>query len=219
MKKKTIHICLMLVILALFVYVTFKVTLVVLSNKYLSDIGDYSVSDKYTFSYSDPLDKLTFKNITIRNDFHNYQEFKSNNGVIYSLKNSDEKSMFYISIYEDDLIRNKSISKYLKKNNINSLYDAERFLYNNRNVKNGFFTSVSDIVSKQELINSVKTYTTRSNFMLDVNGNGYIYKLGDNIYNYMVFSGGMVYVFSFNNKLEDNLGYVKDIVKTIKIYD
>ena len=52
-----------------------------------------------------------------------------------------------------------------------------------------------------------------------VNDNSYIYKLGDGIYNYMVFTGGKIYTFSFNNKNIDNLTYVKDIIKTIKIYE
>lgn len=219
MSKKCIKIIGYILVLVLFIYITFKVTLVMVSNRYLSDIGDYSVNDTYTFDYSDVSDKLTFKNITIRNDFHDYEEFKSSNGVIYSLKNNEEKSMFYISIYKDNISSNTKLKSYLKKNNITSLYSAERFLYNNRNTKNNIFTSVKDIISKQELINLVKINTTRSNYMVSVNDNGYIYKLGDNIYNYMVFSGGYVYVFSFNNKLEDNLSYVKDIVKTIKIYD
>lgn len=219
MSKKSIKIIGYILVLVLFIYITFKVTLVMVSNRYLSDIGDYSVNDTYTFDYSDVSDKLTFKNITIRNDFHDYEEFKSSNGVIYNLKNNEAKSMFYISIYKDNISNNSKLKSYLKKNNITSLYSAERFLYINRNTKNSIFTSVKDIISKQELINLVKINTTRSSYMISVNDNGYIYKLGDNIYNYMVFNNGYVYVFSFNNKLDDNLSYVKDIVKTIKIYD
>lgn len=41
-KKKVLKVSLMVVLLIVFVYVTFKTTLVVISNKYLTDIGDYS---------------------------------------------------------------------------------------------------------------------------------------------------------------------------------
>lgn len=218
-KQKALKVSLMVVLLLVFVYVTFKTTLVVISNKYLTDIGDYSTNDKYTFSYSEPSDKLTFKNITIRNDFKDYSVFNSSNGVIYNLKNEETKSMFYIAIEDDKILKDDKIKSYLKKNNINSLYDAERFLYKNRNSKNSIFTPVSDIISKQELVNLVKLYTTRTSYIIEVNDNSYIYKLGDDIYNYMVFTGGKVYTFSFNNKNIDNLAYVKDIIKTIKIYE
>lgn len=218
-KKKVLKVSLMVVLLIVFVYVTFKTTLVVISNKYLNDIGDYSTNDKYTFTYTEPDEKLTFKNITIRNDFKDYNVFNSSNGVIYNLKNEETKSMFYITIEDDKILKNTKIKSYLKKNNINSLYEAERFLYKNRNAKNSIFTSVSDIIAKQELVTLVKLYTTKTSYIIEVNDNSYIYKLGDDIYNYMVFTGGKIYTFSFNNKNIDNLTYVKDIIKTIKIYE
>lgn len=218
-KKKVLKVSLMVVLLIVFVYVTFKTTLVVISNKYLTDIGDYSTNDKYTFTYTESDEKLTFKNITIRNDFKDYNVFNSSNGVIYNLKNEETKSMFYITIEDDKILKNTKIKSYLKKNNINSLYEAERFLYKNRNAKNSIFTSVSDIIAKQELVNLVKLYTTKTPYIIEVNDNSYIYKLGDDIYNYMVFTGGKIYIFSFNNKNIDNLTYVKDIIKTIKIYE
>ena len=218
-KKKVLKVSLMVVLLIVFVYVTFKTTLVVISNKYLTDIGDYSTNDKYTFTYTEPDEKLTFKNITIRNDFKDYNVFNSSNGVIYNLKNEETKSMFYITIEDDKILKNTKIKSYLKKNNINSLYEAERFLYKNRNAKNSIFTSVSDIIAKQELVTLVKLYTTKTSYIIEVNDNSYIYKLGDDIYNYMVFTGGKIYTFSFNNKNIDNLAYVKDIIKTIKIYE
>lgn len=217
--KKALKVSLMVVLLLVFVYVTFKTTLVVISNKYLTDVGDYSTNDKYTFTYTEPDEKLTFKNITIRNDFKDYSVFNSSNGVIYNLKNEEEKSMFYIAIEDDKILNNTKVKSYLKKNNINSLYEAERFLYKNRNAKNSIFTSVSDIIAKQELVNLVKLYTTKTSYIIEVNDNSYIYKLGDDIYNYMVFTGGKIYTFSFNNKNIDNLSYVKDIIKTIKIYE
>lgn len=218
-KKKVLKVSLMVVLLIVFVYVTFKTTLVVISNKYLTDIGDYSTNDKYTFTYTEPDEKLTFKNITIRNDFKDYNVFNSSNGVIYNLKNEETKSMFYITIEDDKILKNTKIKSYLKKNNINSLYEAERFLYKNRNAKNSIFTSVRDIIAKQELVTLVKLYTTKTSYIIEVNDNSYIYKLGDDIYNYMVFTGGKIYTFSFNNKNIDNLTYVKDIIKTIKIYE
>ncbi len=218
-KKKVLKVSLMVVLLIVFVYVTFKTTLVVISNKYLTDIGDYSTNDKYAFTYTEPDEKLTFKNITIRNDFKDYNVFNSSNGVIYNLKNEETKSMFYITIEDDKILKNTKIKSYLKKNNINSLYEAERFLYKNRNAKNSIFTSVSDIIAKQELVTLVKLYTTKTSYIIEVNDNSYIYKLGDDIYNYMVFTGGKIYTFSFNNKNIDNLAYVKDIIKTIKIYE
>ena len=218
-KKKVLKVSLMVVLLIVFVYVTFKTTLVVISNKYLTDIGDYSTNDKYTFTYTEPNEKLTFKNITIRNDFKDYNVFNSSNGVIYNLKNEETKSMFYITIEDDKILKNTKIKSYLKKNNINSLYEADRFLYKNRNAKNSIFTSVSDIIAKQELVTLVKLYTTKTPYIIEVNDNSYIYKLGDGIYNYMVFTGGKIYTFSFNNKNIDNLTYVKDIIKTIKIYE
>lgn len=218
-RKKALKVSLMVVLLLVFVYVTFKTTLVVISNKYLTDVGDYSTNDKYTFTYTEPDEKLTFKNITIRNDFKDYSVFNSSNGVIYNLKNEEEKSMFYIAIEDDKILNNTKVKSYLKKNNINSLYEAERFLYKNRNAKNSIFTSVSDIIAKQELVNLVKLYTTKTSYIIEVNDNSYIYKLGDDIYNYMVFTGGKIYTFSFNNKNIDNLSYVKDIIKTIKIYE
>ena len=186
-KKKVLKVSLMLVLLIVFVYVTFKTTLVVISNKYLTDIGDYSTNDKYTFTYTEPDERLTFKNITIRNDFKDYNVFNSSNGVIYNLKNEETKSMFYITIEDDKILKNTKIKSYLKKNNINSLYEAERFLYKNRNAKNSIFTSVSDIIAKQELVTLVKLYTTKTPYIIEVNDNSYIYKLGDDIYNYMVF--------------------------------
>ena len=207
-KKKVLKVSLMVVLLIVFVYVTFKTTLVVISNKYLTDIGDYSTNDKYTFTYTEPDERLTFYNV-----------FNSSNGVIYNLKNEETKSMFYITIEDDKILKNTKIKSYLKKNNINSLYEAERFLYKNRNAKNSIFTSVSDIIAKQELVNLVKLYTTKTPYIIEVNDNSYIYKLGDDIYNYMVFTGGKIYTFSFNNKNIDNLTYVKDIIKTIKIYE
>ena len=218
-KKKVLKVSLMVVLLIVFVYVTFKTTLVVISNKYLTDIGDYSTNDKYTFTYTESDEKLTFKNITMRNDFKDYNVFNSSNGVIYNLKNEETKSMFYITIEDDKILKNTKIKSYLKKNNINSLYEAERFLYKNRNAKNSIFTSVSDIIAKQELVTLVKLYTTKTPCIIEVNDNSYIYKLGDGIYNYMVFTGGKIYTFSFNNKNIDNLTYVKDIIKTIKIYE
>ena len=119
-KKKVLKVSLMVVLLIVFVYVTFKTTLVVISNKYLTDIGDYSTNDKYTFTYTEPNEKLTFKNITIRNDFKDYNVFNSSNGVIYNLKNEETKSMFYITIEDDKILKNTKIKSYLKKNNINT---------------------------------------------------------------------------------------------------
>lgn len=113
-KKKVLKVSLMVVLLIVFVYVTFKTTLVVISNKYLTDIGDYSTNDKYTFTYTEPDEKLTFKNITIRNDFKDYNVFNSSNGVIYNLKNEETKSMFYITIEEDKI--GVKLSGYLEVN-------------------------------------------------------------------------------------------------------
>ena len=47
-KKKVLKVSLMVVLLIVFVYVTFKTTLVVISNKYLTDIGDFSTCLLYT---------------------------------------------------------------------------------------------------------------------------------------------------------------------------
>ena len=175
----------------------------------INRIDEYN--DDYKRMYPDFKPFVTRENLA---DFLKSVEDKKN-----GIGNNGVKEIFYFAIEDDKILNNTKVKSYLKKNNINSLYEAERFLYKNRNAKNSIFTSVSDIIAKQELVNLVKLYTTRTPYIIEVNDNSYIYKLGDDIYNYMVFTGGKIYTFSFNNKNIDNLSYVKDIIKTIKIYE
>ena len=94
MKKKNILI--MVLAIMLFAYVAFKVTLLFITNKRVrTTIYNYQVKDSIVLEYSEPKVKLTFKNITMRDDFERFNNFETENGTIYTLKKDDYKATFF----------------------------------------------------------------------------------------------------------------------------
>ena len=129
MKKKNILI--MVLAIMLFGYVTFKVTLLFVTNKHVrTTIYNYQVKDSIVLEYSEPKVKLTFKNITMRDDFERFNNFETENGTMYTLKKDDYKATFFITI-EDDFVSNsnKTLSKFYKKYKINNTLDLINYLY------------------------------------------------------------------------------------------
>lgn len=218
MKKKNILI--MVLAIMLFGYVTFKVTLLFVTNKHVrTTIYNYQVKDSIVLEYSEPKVKLTFKNITMRDDFERFNNFETENGTMYTLKKDDYKATFFITI-EDDFVSNsnKTLSKFYKKYKINNTLDLINYLYKVKEDKNTLLTPVYEIISKEKLFNMSEIYLHSCNNMIEVNNNAYICNLNSDIYEYKVFKEGKIYTFNFSSVDYYNMEYLRDFIKTIKIY-
>lgn len=218
MKKKNILI--MVLAIMLFGYVTFKVTLLFVTNKHVrTTIYNYQVKDSIVLEYSEPKVKLTFKNITMRDDFERFNNFETENGTIYTLKKDDYKATFFITI-EDDFVSNsnKTLSGFYKKYKINNTLDLINYLYKVKEDKNTLLTPVYEIISKEKLFNMSEIYLHSCNNMIEVNNNAYICNLNSDIYEYKVFKEGKIYTFNFSSVDYYNMEYLRDFIKTIKIY-
>ena len=218
MKKKNILI--MVLAIMLFGYVTFKVTLLFVTNKHVrTTIYNYQVKDSIVLEYSEPKVKLTFKNITMRDDFERFNNFETENGTIYTLKKDDYKATFFITI-EDDFVSNsnKTLSEFYKKYKINNTLDLINYLYIVKESKNTLLTPVYEIISKEKLFNMSEKYLHSCNNMIEVNNNAYICNLNKDIYEYKVFKEGKIYTFNFSSVDYYNMEYLRDFIKTIKIY-
>ena len=218
MKKKNILI--MVLAIMLFSYVSFKVTLLFITNKRVrTTIYNYQVKDSIVLEYSEPKVKLTFKNITMRDDFERFNNFETENGTIYTLKKDDYKATFFITI-EDDFVSNsnKTLSGFYKKYKINNTLDLINYLYKVKEEKNTLLTPVYEIISKEKLFNMSEMYLHSCINMIEVNNNAYICNLNSDIYEYKVFKEGKIYTFNFSSVDYYNMEYLRDFIKTIKIY-
>lgn len=218
MKKKNILI--MVLAIMLFAYVVFKVTLLFVTNRHVrTNIYNYQVKDSIVLEYSEPKVKLTFKNITMRDDFERFNNFETENGTMYTLKKDDYKATFFITI-EDDFISNsnKTLSEFYKKYKINNTLDLINYLYKVKEDKNTLLTPVYEIISKEKLFNMSEIYLHSCNNMIEVNNNAYICNLNSDIYEYKVFKEGKIYTFNFSSVDYYNMEYLRDFIKTIKIY-
>ena len=210
----------MVLAIMLFGYVTFKVTLLFVTNKHVrTTIYNYQVKDSIVLEYSEPKVKLTFKNITMRDDFERFNNFETENGTIYTLKKDDYKATFFITI-EDDFVSNsnKTLSGFYKKYKINNTLDLINYLYKVKEDKNTLLTPVYEIISKEKLFNMSEIYLHSCNNMIEVNNNAYICNLNSDIYEYKVFKEGKIYTFNFSSVDYYNMEYLRDFIKTIKIY-
>lgn len=210
----------MVLAIMLFGYVTFKVTLLFVTNKHVrTTIYNYQVKDSIVLEYSEPKVKLTFKNITMRDDFERFNNFETENGTMYTLKKDDYKATFFITI-EDDFVSNsnKTLSKFYKKYKINNTLDLINYLYKVKEDKNTLLTPVYEIISKEKLFNMSEIYLHSCNNMIEVNNNAYICNLNSDIYEYKVFKEGKIYTFNFSSVDYYNMEYLRDFIKTIKIY-
>ena len=218
MKKKNILI--MVLAIMLFAYVVFKVTLLFVTNRHVrTNIYNYQVKDSIVLEYSEPKVKLTFKNITMRDDFERFNNFETENGTMYTLKKDDYKATFFITI-EDDFVSNsnKTLSEFYKKYKINNTLDLINYLYKVKEDKNTLLTPVYEIISKEKLFNMSEIYLHSCNNMIEVNNNAYICNLNSDIYEYKVFKEGKIYTFNFSSVDYYNMEYLRDFIKTIKIY-
>ncbi len=218
MKKKNILI--MVLAIMLFAYVAFKVTLLFITNKRVrTTIYNYQVKDSIVLEYSEPKVKLTFKNITMRDDFERFNNFETENGTIYTLKKDDYKATFFITI-ENDFVSNsnKTLSGFYKKYKINNTLDLINYLYKVKEEKNTLLTPVYEIISKEKLFNMSEMYLHSCNNMIEVNNNAYICNLNSDIYEYKVFKEGKIYTFNFSSVDYYNMEYLRVFIKTIKIY-
>lgn len=210
----------MVLVIMLFGYVTFKVTLLFVTNKHVrTTIYNYQVKDSIVLEYSEPKVKLTFKNITMRDDFERFNNFETENGTMYTLKKDDYKATFFITI-EDDFVfnSNKTLSEFYKKYKINNTLDLINYLYKVKEDKNTLLTPVYEIISKEKLFNMSEKYLHSCNNMIEVNNNAYICNLNSDIYEYKVFKEGKIYTFNFSSVDYYNMEYLRDFIKTIKIY-
>lgn len=210
----------MVLAIMLFSYVSFKVTLLFITNKRVrTTIYNYQVKDSIVLEYSEPKVKLTFKNITMRDDFERFNNFETENGTIYTLKKDDYKATFFITI-EDDFVStsNKTLSGFYKKYKINNTLDLINYLYKVKEEKNTLLTPVYEIISKEKLFNMSEMYLHSCNNMIEVNNNAYICNLNSDIYEYKVFKEGKIYTFNFSSVDYYNMEYLRDFIKTIKIY-
>lgn len=210
----------MVLAIMLFAYVAFKVTLLFITNKRVrTTIYNYQVKDSIVLEYSEPKVKLTFKNITMRDDFERFNNFETENGTIYTLKKDDYKATFFITI-EDDFVfnSNKTLSGFYKKYKINNTLDLINYLYKVKEEKNTLLTPVYEIISKEKLFNMSEMYLHSCNNMIEVNNNAYICNLNSDIYEYKVFKEGKIYTFNFSSVDYYNMEYLRDFIKTIKIY-
>lgn len=210
----------MVLAIMLFAYVAFKVTLLFITNKRVrTTIYNYQVKDSIVLEYSEPKVKLTFKNITMRDDFERFNNFETENGTIYTLKKDDYKATFFITI-ENDFVSNsnKTLSGFYKKYKINNTLDLINYLYKVKEEKNTLLTPVYEIISKEKLFNMSEMYLHSCNNMIEVNNNAYICNLNSDIYEYKVFKEGKIYTFNFSSVDYYNMEYLRDFIKTIKIY-
>lgn len=210
----------MVLAIMIFAYVVFKVTLLFVTNRHVrTTIYNYQVKDSIVLEYSEPKVKLTFKNITMRDDFERFNNFETENGTMYTLKKDDYKATFFITI-EDDFVSNsnKTLSEFYKKHKINNTLDLINYLYKVKEDKNTLLTPVYEIISKEKLFNMSEIYLHSCNNMIEVNNNAYICNLNSDIYEYKVFKEGKIYTFNFSSVDYYNMEYLRDFIKTIKIY-
>ena len=121
---------------------------------------------------------------------------------------------------EDDFVSNsnKTLSEFYKKYKINNTLDLINYLYKVKEDKNTLLTPVYEIISKEKLFNMSEMYLHSCNNMIEVNNNAYICNLNSDIYEYKVFKEGKIYTFNFSSVDYYNMEYLRDFIKTIKIY-
>lgn len=206
----------MVLAVLIFGYVTFKTTYVILNNnlfKKCSALDNYKYKSKIKVEYKEPKNKVQFMNVSVRNDFDTYTKFNLENGVIYNLK--EEGKSFEIEVSKDKvkLISDNKLIKYLKENNIsNSLGLLNHLVYLKDNRSN-FFTPISVINTRTELLETMKDNLNYNWKVIGVNDNA-LYLEMDGISILDVYKNGKVYEFRFINF--DTL-YVDEFISTINI--
>lgn len=212
---KRVSVVIMLAVL-IFGYVTFKTTYVILNNnlfKSNTTLDNYKYKSKIKVEYKEPENKVQFMNVSVRNDFDTYTKYNLENGVIYNLK--EEGKSFEIEVSKDKvkLISDNKLIKYLKENNISNtlgLLDHLVYLKDNRS---NFFTSISAINIKTELLETMNDNLNTNRKVIAVNDNA-LYLEMDGISILDVYKNGKVYEFRFINF--DTL-YVDEFISTISV--
>lgn len=212
---KRVSIVMVLAVL-IFGYVTFKTTYVILNNnlfKSCSALDNYKYKSKIKVEYKESENKVQFMNVSVRNDFDTYTKFNLENGVIYNLK--EEGKSFEIEVSKDKvkLISDNKLIKYLKENNISNSLGLLNHLVYLRDNRSNFFTPISVINTRTELLETMKDNLNYNWKVIGVNDNA-LYLEMDGISILDVYKNGKVYEFRFINF--DTL-YVDEFISTINI--
>lgn len=212
---KRVSIVMVLAVL-IFGYVTFKTTYVILNNnlfKSCSALDNYKYKSKIKVEYKESENKVQFMNVSVRNDFDTYTKFNLENGVIYNLK--EEGKSFEIEVSKDKvkLISDNKLIKYLKENNISNSLGLLNHLVYLRDNRSNFFTPISVINTRTELLETMKDNLNYNWKIIGVNDNA-LYLEMDGISILDVYKNGKVYEFRFINF--DTL-YVDEFISTINI--
>lgn len=205
-------------VLAVFIfgYVTFKTTYVILNNnlfKSCSALDNYKYKSKIKVEYIEPENKVQFMNVSVRNDFDTYTKYNLENGVIYNLK--EEGKSFEIEVSKDKvkLISDNKLIKYLKENNISNSLGLLNHLVYLRDNRSNFFTPISVINTRTELLETMKDNLNYNWKVIGINDNA-LYLEMDGISILDVYKNGKVYEFRFINF--DTL-YVDEFISTISV--
>lgn len=212
---KRVSIVMVLAVL-IFGYVTFKTTYVILNNnlfKNCSALDNYKYKSKIKVEYKESENKVQFMNVSVRNDFDTYTKFNLENGVIYNLK--EEGKSFEIEVSKDKvkLISANKLIKYLKENNISNSLGLLNHLVYLRDNRSNFFTPISVINTRTELLETMKDNLNYNWKVIGVNDNA-LYLEMDGISILDVYKNGKVYEFRFINF--DTL-YVDEFISTISV--
>ena len=70
----------------------------------------------------------------------------------------------------------------------------------------------------KKIKNLLKKFDDNCNNIIELNNNSYICNLNSDIYEYKVFKEGKIYTFNFSSVDYYNMEYLRDFIKTIKIY-
>ena len=206
----------MVLAVLIFGYVTFKTTYVILNNnlfKSCSALDNYKYKSKIKVEYKEPENKVQFMNVSVRNDFDTYTKFNLENGIIYNSK--EEGKSFEIEVSKDKvkLISDNKLIKYLKENNISNSLGLLNHLVYLRDNRSNFFTPISVINTRTELLETMKDNLNYNWKVIGVNDNA-LYLEMDGISILDVYKNGKVYEFRFINF--DTL-CVDEFISTINI--
>lgn len=212
---KRVSIVMVLAVL-IFGYVTFKTTYVILNNnlfKSCSALDNYKYKSKIKVEYIEPENKVQFMNVSVRNDFDTYTKYNLENGVIYNLK--EEGKSFEIEVSKDKvkLISDNKLIKYLKENNISNSLGLLNHLVYLRDNRSNFFTPISVINTRTELLETMKDNLNYNWKVIGINDNA-LYLEMDGISILDIYKNGKVYEFRFINF--DTL-YVDEFISTISV--
>lgn len=212
---KRVSVVIMLAVL-IFGYVTFKTTYVILNNnlfKSNTTLDNYKYKSKIKVEYIEPENKVQFMNVSVRNDFDTYTKYNLENGVIYNLK--EEGKSFEIEVSKDKvkLISDNKLIKYLKENNISNSLGLLNHLVYLRDNRSNFFTPISVINTRTELLETMKDNLNYNWKVIGINDNA-LYLEMDGISILDVYKNGKVYEFRFINF--DTL-YVDEFISTISV--